>query len=73
MSRQCDALGTKPMVGNSRSHALNATKRRFLPNLQKKTLNFEGKKFTLTLSTRAIRTLDKLGIEAFLKRFGFVK
>lgn len=32
----------KPLTGNSRSHALNATKRTQKPNLQKKTIN--GKK-----------------------------
>jgi len=31
----------KPLVVNSRSHALNATKRRQKPNLQKKTINGE--------------------------------
>ena len=35
MSKICQATGKKPMVGNNRSHAMNATKRRFLPNLQK--------------------------------------
>ena len=32
----------KPLVGNNRSHALNATKMTQKPNLQKKTIN--GKK-----------------------------
>lgn len=31
----------KPLTVNSRSHALNATKRRQRPNLQKKTINGE--------------------------------
>ncbi|MCA1930364.1 50S ribosomal protein L28, partial [Rheinheimera sp.] len=34
MSRVCQITGKGPMVGNRRSHANNATKRRFLPNLQ---------------------------------------
>ena len=33
MSRVCDICGKKAQVGNLRSHALNATKRRFYPNL----------------------------------------
>ncbi len=33
MSRICDICGKTAQVGNHRSHALNATKRRFYPNL----------------------------------------
>jgi len=33
MSRICDVCGKTAQVGNYRSHALNATKRRFYPNL----------------------------------------
>ena len=33
MSRICDICGKSAQVGNNRSHALNATKRRFYPNL----------------------------------------
>ena len=34
MSRVCQVTGKRPVTGNNRSHARNATKRRFLPNLQ---------------------------------------
>ena len=34
MSRVCQVTGKRPAVGNNRSHAKNATRRRFLPNLQ---------------------------------------
>ena len=33
MSRICDICGKGAQVGNNRSHALNATKRRFYPTL----------------------------------------
>ncbi len=33
MSRICDICGKSAQVGNHRSHAVNATKRRFYPNL----------------------------------------
>ncbi|MCB5246168.1 MAG: 50S ribosomal protein L28 [Candidatus Cloacimonetes bacterium] len=33
MPRVCDICGKKAMVGNHRSHSLNATKRRFYPNV----------------------------------------
>ena len=45
----------KPLSGNSRSHALNATKKFQKPNLQKKTVN--GQK--VVISAREARTLNK--------------
>lgn len=45
----------KPLAGNRRSHALNATRHFQKPNLQK--VNINGK--TVRLSTREIRTLNK--------------
>ena len=47
---------TKPLSGNRRSHALNATKHAFKPNLQTVTIN--GKK--VRMSAREIRTLNKI-------------
>lgn len=43
----------KPLSGNSRSHALNATKRTQKPNLQKKTINGER----VIISAREAKTL----------------
>jgi large subunit ribosomal protein L28 len=56
-------------VGNNVSHANNKTKRRFLPNLQKKRFYVpeEGKWITLKLSTKAIKTISKYGITAVIK------
>ena len=45
----------KPLSGNNRSHALNATKRKQKPNLQKKTINGEK----VIISTREARTINK--------------
>lgn len=45
----------KPLFGNKRSHALNATKKRQNPNLQTKTV--DGIK--VTLSNREWKTLKK--------------
>lgn len=45
----------KPLSGNKRSHALNATKRTQKPNLQ--TITVDGIK--VKLSTREARTLNK--------------
>jgi len=43
MSRVCYICGKKPLVGNNRSHALNATKRKFYPNLIKIKAEINGK------------------------------
>ena len=45
----------KPLTGNNRSHALNATKRVQKPNLIKKTIN--GQK--VVISAREAKTLNK--------------
>jgi large subunit ribosomal protein L28 len=56
-------------VGNNVSHANNKTKRRFFPNLQKKRFFIpeEDRWITLKLSTKAIKTINKIGISAALK------
>ena len=53
------ATTKKPLSGNLRSHALNATKRTQKPNLQKKTIN--GIK--VITSAREARTLSKKAAE----------
>ena len=65
MSRVCQVTGKKPMVGNNRSHAKNATRRRFLPNLQNHRFWLEEEKrfVQLRVSTKGIRIIDKKGIE----------
>lgn len=68
MARVCEVTGKKPMVGNNVSHANNKTKRRFLPNLQNRRffVESENRWVTLRISNAALRTIDKLGIEAVL-------
>jgi large subunit ribosomal protein L28 len=52
------------------SHSNIKTKRRFLPNLQKKKfyLAEEDKWITLKLSTEAIRTINKNGLYSVVKQ-----
>lgn len=52
MSRICDICKKQAQVGNHRSHALNATKRRFYPNLHVLRVETEGgvKKMTVCSS-----------------------
>ncbi len=70
MSKVCDITGKRPQVGNNVSHANNKTKRRFNPNLQKKRFYIpeEDKWVTLKVSTSALRTINKIGIAAVLKK-----
>lgn len=57
------------MVGNNVSHANNKTKRRFLPNLQKRRFYVESRNafVSLRVSTAGLRIIDKIGIEAVLE------
>ncbi|MDO8694333.1 MAG: 50S ribosomal protein L28 [Sheuella sp.] len=68
MARVCQVTGKGPMVGNNVSHANNKTKRRFLPNLQSRRfwVESENRWVRLRVSTNAIRTIDKLGIDVIL-------
>lgn len=61
MSRVCQITGKHPSVGNNRSHALNATKRRFLPNLlSKKVLDPKtGKMKKMKIAASTLRTMTK--------------
>ena len=68
MSRVCQVTGKRPVTGNNRSHARNATKRRFLPNLHTHRFWVESEKrfVKLRLSTKGMRIIDKNGIDAVL-------
>ena len=70
MSRVCQVTGKSPMPGHHVSHANNKTKRRFLPNLQKRRfwLASQQRYITLTVSAKGMRIIDKLGLEAVLEK-----
>jgi large subunit ribosomal protein L28 len=70
MARVCQITGKKVMVGNNVSHSNRKTKRRFYPNLIKKNfyLAEEDKWISLTISTSALRTINKVGIKDALKK-----
>lgn len=65
MSRVCQVTGKSPVTGNNVSHANNKTRRRFLPNLHSHRfwLDAEKRFVTLRVSTKGVRTIDKLGID----------
>jgi large subunit ribosomal protein L28 len=58
------------MSGNNVSHANNKTKRRFLPNLQNRKfwVETENRWISLRITNAALRTIDKLGIDAIVKK-----
>ncbi len=83
MPRQCQVTGKIPMRGNSyairgiakkkKGVGLKVTgikKRRFVPNLMKKRFWFEDENrfITLTLTTHAMRVIDKRGISAVVRQ-----
>ena len=69
MARKDQLTGRGPMSGNHVSKAHNKVRRRFDVNLQKKRyyLPEQGRWVTLRVSTRTMRTIDKLGVEAVLE------
>lgn len=63
MSRRCQITGTGPITGNNISHAHNKTRRRFLPNLQKKKIWVKelNRFVSIKVSARALKTIAKNG------------
>lgn len=69
MSRRCELTGKGVMTGNRVSHAVNRTRRRFLPNLLQVSLLSDalGRAVKLRISANALRTVEhRGGIDAFL-------
>jgi len=70
MARVCDVTGKKTTTGNNVSHANNRTRRKFLPNLQNRKfwVESENRWVSMKISSAALRTIDKLGIDEVIKR-----
>ncbi|GAA2375661.1 MULTISPECIES: 50S ribosomal protein L28 [Streptomyces] len=70
MSAHCQLTGREPRFGKTVSHSHVRTSRRFDPNIQRKRywLPSEGRYVRLTLSTKGIKAVDTLGIEAAVAR-----
>ena len=70
MAKVCDITGKRPRVGNNVSHANNKTKRKFYPNLHKKSFYVpeEDAWITLKVCSKALKTINKNGITAVLKK-----
>lgn len=75
MAKICDLTGKRRLVGNKVSHANNRRKTKQEVNLHTKRV-FDpetGETIKLRLSTRAIRTLDKLGsLSKFVRKYSYL-
>lgn len=72
MSRKCKITGKSPNVANNVSFSQKKTKKRQLPNLQNKRVYVPELERTVTIrmSTRAMRTVDKVGLMPYLRKNG---
>ena len=72
MSRICALSQKASLVGNRVSHANNKTKVRLQANLQDKSIYVPslGRSVRLRVSTSALRTINKIGIEAYAAKAG---
>ncbi|WP_138379159.1 50S ribosomal protein L28 [Luteithermobacter gelatinilyticus] len=63
MSRVCELTGKGVMSGNNVSHAMNKTRRRFLPNLNKVSLLSDalGRPVSFRISSHALRSVEHNG------------
>jgi large subunit ribosomal protein L28 len=55
MSKFCDVCGKGAQYGNYRSHAMNATKRKFQPNLQRIQAEMDGKVQRIKICTGCLK------------------
>ncbi|MCH9723172.1 MAG: 50S ribosomal protein L28 [Actinomycetia bacterium] len=70
MAARCQVTGRSPSFGNSVSHSHRRTRRRWNPNIQRKTyfLPSQGRNITLRVSAKGIKVIDRDGIEAVVAR-----
>ena len=70
MSKVCQLTGKKASVGNNVSHSRRRTKRRFNVNLHQKKYYWveQDMWIQLLVSTNAMRTINKIGLNAALKK-----
>ena len=71
MARKCAISGVSRQHGNRVSHAKNRSKHVFHANIQTKRIYIpeEDRTVKVKLSTRVIRTIDKIGLKNTLKKY----
>ena len=72
MARKCQISGVSRQYGHRVSHSKNRTNHVFNANLQRKRIFLpeEGRFVVLKVTTRMIRTIDRLGLRGALRKFG---
>ncbi len=72
MSQVCQLSGKKPTFGNNVSFSKRRTNRRWDANIHDKSIYVPtlGKSLKLRISTHAMRCIDKMGVEAYIKDQG---
>jgi large subunit ribosomal protein L28 len=70
MSKVCQITGKKAITGNNVSHSKRRTKRKFNVNLFKRKFFWveEGQWISLVVSANGLRIINKLGLDAALKK-----
>jgi len=58
----CEISGKGKMYGHNVSFSQRKTRKVFKPNVHKKTLNINGQKVKVNISTSSLRTLKKKGL-----------
>ena len=59
MAQRCDICGKGPQYGHNVSFSKKATNRRFMPNLSKRKVNYQGREQRLKVCANCLRTLNK--------------
>ena len=72
MARRCELTGKQVLFGHKVSHSNRKTRTMQRPNIVSKRfwLEDEQRWVRLRVSTRAIRTIDKIGLRAYAKKAG---
>ena len=67
---KCQLTGKGPQFGNNRPWSRKATRRQWQPNVQQFTVYVPewGRSIKLRVSTDAMRTVNKIGLTAYLKK-----
>ncbi len=71
MARRCELTGKAVLTGNNVSHAKNRSRRRYLPNLCRVSLQSEalGQQVRLRVTAYALRSVEhRGGLDAFLMK-----
>jgi large subunit ribosomal protein L28 len=57
---KCKICGKGPQFGHSVSHSKKATNRQWKPNVQKRTVYYQGRHQRMHICSRCTRTLSKI-------------